>query len=366
MPPFVMVRLADVDQTQVFGDNYDHDNGEGVVVIAGLRSYGSEVQPISSGTQHPQERPRLSYGINDDRLWIANPTDSTFRGLVSLPPEAKCTELLGKPLPRTWFCDNKGKRKECYSLCIDVLPRRCIIVCTLAMSRGVKLSFTSTIAHPEKQPSVVPKWTFPIARTGGEPCYCVQGWGGVLTHFGMENHHAVDISCPEGTPVLAAADGIVCGVVNDQITEGGHINHLFRGYNHVTVKHEDGTQALYLHNSKGTAKVAEGDAVKAGQTLALTGKTGFAPWPHLHFQVNRGSFAEATTPEDCPSVPVVFGGADGAPFLPVAGKWYTEHGLTSAPADAPAHSGHSCCGHQEGKCGGEAGKEEEGEEGGGS
>ena len=53
----------------------------------------------------------------------------------------------------------------------------------------------------------------------------------------------------------------------------------------IIIKHEDGTETLYSHNSKNYVK--EGEKVRCGQKIALTGRTGRATTEHLHFEVRK-------------------------------------------------------------------------------
>lgn len=56
------------------------------------------------------------------------------------------------------------------------------------------------------------------------------------------------------------------------------------GYgNCIVIKHADGLETLYSHQSKNLVKV--GQKVKAGDLIGLTGRTGRATTPHLHFEV---------------------------------------------------------------------------------
>ena len=56
----------------------------------------------------------------------------------------------------------------------------------------------------------------------------------------------------------------------------------FTGVNVVSIKHANGLETYYAHNSKNMVKV--GQHVKAGQVIALVGQTGRATTPHLHFE----------------------------------------------------------------------------------
>ncbi|SNB45571.1 M23 family metallopeptidase [Geobacter sp. DSM 9736] len=87
----------------------------------------------------------------------------------------------------------------------------------------------------------------------------------------MRLHQGVDIAVPTGTPVRAAARGVVA-------FSGNH-----SGYgNVVAIEHEDGTTTLYGHNSVNLA--AEGDYVRQDTPIALSGSTGRSTGPHLHFE----------------------------------------------------------------------------------
>jgi murein DD-endopeptidase MepM/ murein hydrolase activator NlpD len=98
-------------------------------------------------------------------------------------------------------------------------------------------------------------------------------------HFGIP-HEAIDIAAEQGTPVLAAADGIVF-----LARDGGAT-----GYSYVLIGHQDGFATLYGHLS--SFAVSAGDVVAAGEVIGQSGGTpgthGAGPMttgPHLHFEV---------------------------------------------------------------------------------
>lgn len=87
-------------------------------------------------------------------------------------------------------------------------------------------------------------------------------------------HTGVDLIAPPGTPVVAAAGGVVSTVA--YVAEYGNV---------VEVDHDNGLTSRYAHLSKSLVKV--GDVVMKGQNLALVGSTGRTTGPHLHFEVRE-------------------------------------------------------------------------------
>jgi murein DD-endopeptidase MepM/ murein hydrolase activator NlpD len=87
-------------------------------------------------------------------------------------------------------------------------------------------------------------------------------------------HTGVDVAAEEGSPVLAAAPGIVLRAGR----RGGYGNA-------VEIDNGSGISTLYGHAS--ALKVKEGDSVKAGDPVALVGHTGRATGSHLHFEVRK-------------------------------------------------------------------------------
>lgn len=104
--------------------------------------------------------------------------------------------------------------------------------------------------------------------------------GKVVSGFGANvngtANDGITIAVPEGTRVKAAADGTVVYAGNDLKAYG----------NLLIIRHADGWITSYAHTGK--IMVQKGDAVKQGQVVALSGATGEAPQPQLHFGVRQG------------------------------------------------------------------------------
>jgi murein DD-endopeptidase MepM/ murein hydrolase activator NlpD len=91
-------------------------------------------------------------------------------------------------------------------------------------------------------------------------------------------HRGVDVAAPAGTPIRAAAGGVVRAAG----PRGGYGET-------VEVDHGDGTTALYAHAS--ALLVRAGDKIAPGQEIARVGSTGRSTGAHLHFEVRRGEQA---------------------------------------------------------------------------
>jgi murein DD-endopeptidase MepM/ murein hydrolase activator NlpD len=113
----------------------------------------------------------------------------------------------------------------------------------------------------------------------------LQGPRGSYSHFvGSNSENAVDWDVPDGTIVCAARAGVVVGVRDDSTVGGPDPKNRPLG-NYVIIKHSDGTFADYHHLQTGGAMVKIGDDVTTGQPIGLSGHTGYASKPHLHFMV---------------------------------------------------------------------------------
>jgi murein DD-endopeptidase MepM/ murein hydrolase activator NlpD len=115
----------------------------------------------------------------------------------------------------------------------------------------------------------------------GRSYFLVQGY---FSRFSHKERAALDFKMPRGTRICAAREGVVVRVKEDG--DRGGWNRKYRQYgNNIVIEHPDGSRAGYWHLQKDGALVNVGDTVKRGQVIALSGKTGYAALPHLHFLV---------------------------------------------------------------------------------
>ena len=123
-----------------------------------------------------------------------------------------------------------------------------------------------------RTPTRTLQWPLPVAGT-------------ITSQFGhrvdpitgeVSSHTGTDIACAEGTPILAAADGIIT-VANGLDSWGGSY-----GY-YIQIDHGGGLETLYAHCS--SICVTTGQQVQTGQVIGYVGHTGRATGSHLHLEV---------------------------------------------------------------------------------
>ncbi len=125
---------------------------------------------------------------------------------------------------------------------------------------------SDTTAGEPEGPSVPHRWPLAVAsfRTrglaSGDPS--------------VESHSGLDLAVPVGTEVRAAGGGLVRRTGTDS---------SYGEY--VLLAHPEGYETMYGHLSR--VLVTNGEAVRSGQVIALSGNTGRSTAPHLHFEVRR-------------------------------------------------------------------------------
>jgi len=122
------------------------------------------------------------------------------------------------------------------------------------------------------------KYSDKIANLGGNGTFQKPIRSGVITatmyYSSGAYHGALDWGIPVGTEVYAAEDAVVLTV--------GWSN---SGYgNYVCLQHANGLRTYYAHGN-GKFYVRQGDVVKRGQLIMLSGNSGRSTGPHLHFEV---------------------------------------------------------------------------------
>jgi murein DD-endopeptidase MepM/ murein hydrolase activator NlpD len=122
-------------------------------------------------------------------------------------------------------------------------------------------------------------YVYTLPFESGKAHLLVQGYFGKYSH---KERAALDFKMKKGTKILAARDGVVTRVKEDE-DKGGLNKKYHRQGNNIIIQHNDNSRSGYWHMQKNGVLVNVGDTVKKGQVIALSGNTGYTAFPHLHF-----------------------------------------------------------------------------------
>lgn len=157
----------------------------------------------------------------------------------------------------------------------------------LGMTVAAFASLVHFGGHREGRPAVVaaPARPVPVASPGSltvpvagvTPDRLADTWGQARSEG--RAHHGIDIMAPGGTPVLAAADGVVEKLF---LSRAGGLTLYQRSQDRLT-------SYYYAHLAGYAPGMAEGSALRAGQRIGFVGDTGNAGKgnTHLHFGITR-------------------------------------------------------------------------------
>lgn len=135
----------------------------------------------------------------------------------------------------------------------------------IAESVKVKQDYLNRVT-PDRQ------WDGNFTAPADAPTSDVYGSQRIFNGVAQREHQGLDFRVPTGTPVAAMNSGTVLLA-----------RFLYFEGNCVVIDHGQGLLTMYFHLSE--FKVKEGDSVKRGQIIGLSGGTGRATGPHLHAQV---------------------------------------------------------------------------------
>ena len=178
------------------------------------------------------------------------------------------------------------------------------------------------IATPELPPInenlYSPSFDFPIPEDASRLIETSYRFGS--TQFGEKiPHDGVEMLNPEGTPVLAVADGKVYFSGNDRTFKRGRFTNFYGNIiilEHELLNYSVPVYSFYAHLSE--ININEGETVTRGQEIGSVGATGKAFTNHLHFEVRIGDvllqnarnpelFLPLLPTEDHPNVGILIG-----------------------------------------------------------
>lgn len=175
----------------------------------------------------------------------------------------------------------RAARAEQARLAAAVSTRQRELLAEIEVLAGEDSEVTRIIAEDAAAAERARQATAQVSGSGGSPNLS-RGSGGciwptrgrVTSEYGSRwgrLHAGIDISAPTGTPIWAAADGVVIFAG----TQGGYGNT-------VIVDHGGGFSTLYAHQSRIGAR--QGQSVSAGDTIGAVGSTGRSTGSHVHFE----------------------------------------------------------------------------------
>lgn len=141
-------------------------------------------------------------------------------------------------------------------------------------------------------------YRFPFKK--GKKYEVSQSFNGKASHHDEKSRYAIDFQLNIGEFVYAARGGIVVKAIDWFTKKGGP--ELRNSANRIVILHDDGTLATYAHLDYKGVLVKEGQEVKKGQKIGVSGLTGHTRGPHLHFVVRK---------ENDISIPIFFKGYKG-------------------------------------------------------
>jgi murein DD-endopeptidase MepM/ murein hydrolase activator NlpD len=156
---------------------------------------------------------------------------------------------------------------------------RCAVVTGFAIVFAASLVLQPAFAWripgaPSLSKPVQIEWRAPLERPR------VSSFFGVVSPLRPTGHHGIDFVAKQGTPVMASADGRVAS--STDLDAGGA-----KYGKTIQLTHANGLSSVYAHLDR--RLVAEGDIVRAGQLIGMSGATGKVTGPHLHFEVREGA-----------------------------------------------------------------------------
>jgi len=151
-------------------------------------------------------------------------------------------------------------------------------------------------------------YIYQLPYAGASRYLLIQAYNSKMSHT---HELSLDFKMKPGRKICAAREGIVESIKEDSDV-GGLKNEYMNQGNHIIIRHNDGSIAMYWHLKKDGVMVSAGDSVTKGQQIAYSGNTGYSAFPHLHFQVQDAGGRDIATR---------FSTKKGVKYLTPA-KWY--------------------------------------------
>lgn len=190
--------------------------------------------------------------------------------------------------PKMFPKEAKTRRKRRIIKMFRMISLMCILlflgfVFVSVLILDTKNTAKSIIGYAEGNSEILTEKTdsVPECKTEKETEFIMPTIGRISSGFGEREdpfsgnddfHTGVDIAASEGTPIFAAASGVVERTGTQNLAG-----------NYVVIDHDNGAVTKYFHCL--SVLVSSGDRVDTSTPIALVGSTGNSTGPHLHFEV---------------------------------------------------------------------------------
>jgi murein DD-endopeptidase MepM/ murein hydrolase activator NlpD len=218
-------------------------------------------------------------GVNPKRLQIGQQLNMIVpKPFITVVTEETCTYKEKIPFQTEYKESNEFFKGESIVKIYGKYGER-EVTAKVVKENGMEVSREILDEKVIKEPvaRLVALGTKPPPPRQGTGTFSYPARGRITSGFGWRwgrRHNGIDIALPVGTPVKAADGGTV--KFSGRYGDYGNL---------VIIDHGDGYETYYGHNKN--LLVSKGDKVYKGQTIALSGETGRATGPHLHFEVRR-------------------------------------------------------------------------------
>jgi murein DD-endopeptidase MepM/ murein hydrolase activator NlpD len=202
----------------------------------------------------------------------------------------------------------KNKESEYQKLLADKKAKKDSLEAEMLSVESKLKAFTNVSSLPKTGKGVLqyPVSSVNITQYFGNTAFSTQN----PQVYSGGGHNGIDLAVKVGTPVFAAADGVVVGTGNTDASCSGV---SFGKW--VLIRHTNGLSTLYAHLS--VIQSAAGQTVAAGDKIGLSGNTGYSTGPHVHFTVYASEAVHVAGPTEYKSK--VCGTYLIMPLAPVSG-----------------------------------------------
>lgn len=251
---------------------------------AGLAMPGTLIETAEDGTEYSKTMLRLGSTVSGDYdpsacygFWVPSPTVEDWKADRRAAAREKIDLLDGACLTAEITFTDGSTQSKTYRLSTGKLREETAADGTTTLLPALAGDETAVFYGVYAESETEGRWLeWPVQ--GANTIRTSNSFGGRWQPGGKSQvfHWGIDIPADAGSPVLAAADGTVAEIGFDSQ----------RG-NYVVLDHGGGLETRYGQCRDILDRLAEGDAVSAGEMIGAVGSTGLSTGPHLHFEVRQ-------------------------------------------------------------------------------